>query len=77
MHLDRVRMVHFKERESSLPRRDPYIVDAPLLQAGDMLLEAHPMLLIGWDVPLESLHHRHVLRSSILDVLPHFDGYWV
>ncbi len=38
---------------------------------GMCLVKADPMLLVGWDVPLKPLHHRHVLRGWVLCLVSH------
>lgn len=57
-----------------LPRRNPDVVDSPVLELRDVLLESNPMLLVSRDVPLKSLHHGHVLLRRLLHVFAHLDG---
>lgn len=53
-----------------MPWRQPDVVNPPLLELADVLLEADPVLLVGGNVPLEALHHGHVFGSG----LPGFRG---
>lgn len=59
------------QRDSS-PWRNPDVIDSPLLEVGNMFFESNPVFLVSRDIPLESLHHGHVLGSWLLTTFPHF-----
>ena len=43
------------------PRRDPDIVNPDIFETGEGFVQAVPVGLVVWDVPLEGLHHEGVV----------------
>lgn len=57
-------------------RRNPHVIDADGFELRKLVVETDPMLVIVWDVPFESLHHRHVLwRGFLLCEGQHGNGF--
>lgn len=54
------------------PGRHPNIIDSPSLELRDLFLQPLPMFLICGDIPLEALHHGHILGSWFM--FRHFEG---
>lgn len=52
---------------------NPDVVDAELLELGDLFLQTDPVFLVGWDVPLEGLHHGHIFWGRVRGRVPGFE----
>ena len=50
----------------ALPWRNPNVVDSPGFKLSNLPFQPLPMLLVRGNIPLEPLHHRHVLGCLYL-----------